>query len=260
MKSVILIFAILYLTFGCNQVVQEKKDKVVFSEVEGSWILSNYIDTILEDKSVNKHRMGFASSWFATFIYISKDSISFVGTMKELPSVSYNLKDTLCVLPRTGYGSWGVRYDHAASRLCLFSKNGEDDVLYYYTRFQENQRDLDYNALGDHLSLVYAKEIISNVYFRKDNKDKVVFYENGSVVGLEGYSKYVVDNGFGTLRPYGNNDIIYFYDSLTQNTDVFKWEFKGDNLILYSFKEDSVYKGERYHIKDMFIELTPTGG
>jgi len=99
MKKTVIILGVILLTISSFS--KEKENSIAKNshfELNGTWGLTNYFDTIIANKELAKYRLQ-TPTWFAILIKIEEDSLECFGSIYE--GVRYPLKkrnDTLTTL------------------------------------------------------------------------------------------------------------------------------------------------------------------
>ena len=254
MKSIIYIF-IISIFLGCSTNEKRKtpkEDETVVTEnkrqrndLEGTWGLTNYLDTILHEKQIAKYRIQ-PPSWFAILLEINKDSLisygSIVATKQKIDFES----DTLAVFESFG-GKYFLQKKQNELWLKQISNNKRIDSTTYIFRKRTDLKEWVENTDGFHkisngVTAYFNKHLISGTYINPNNNDTIQFLENGDLIHYEGFDKYEVRNYFGTLHPHNNLDVITLTNSSTQSFEQLNWKISKDKLVLTEFVPEVVIR------------------
>jgi len=255
MKHLLISFSVFVLIVSCsttsNENVTSEKIEIdtllAVSELEGTWALSSYFDSIVTHKEVARYRLQ-SCAWFGILLNIRKDSIENYGSIND-GIVSRKDGDTLAYFSSIG-GTYALL--NKSPQLHLFEVKNEyrevDTTLYVY----EKRPDLDYllDSLEDkrmkldkNITRYFNQKLMTGKYLFNRSLDTVVFKENGIVSGFRNYTNYSVRNYFGTSHPFNEMDVLVC--SNNSITDYWSWKFEQDVLILTKLKGD-FYKTDKY--------------
>lgn len=87
-------------------------------------------------------------------------------------------------------------------------------------------------SLSERLTNYFNKSLLAGSYKLKDSF--VTFKENGELTGLKNFTRYQIHNYFGTLHPYLEKDVVYFFDKGGKSIS-YNWKFKKNQLVLTDF-------------------------
>ena len=217
-------------------------------DLNGIWGLTNYFDSIIANKELAKYRLQ-PPTWFGILLQIKNDSLISFGSLIETNQTINLNSDTLTYFDSYG-GKWNLirQENHLLLKQFPNQTNG-DSTIYTYRK----RKDLDFmtqnmnkiHKIGDNVTTYFNTSLLSGKYKSSAQGKIIEFHEDGSLIGLDGYDKYEIRNYFGTLHPYGNLDVITFFESKTNKYKEYNWKFKDEVLILTELvNETIVYDGE----------------
>jgi hypothetical protein len=210
------------------------------STLNGYWILTDYFDNILVNKSIAKNRL-HKISWTMFAFEIKKDSLRALGLI--YPETSYKIntiKDTILKFKEFGdfilYKNNNKNYIFA-NQINANSLDTLNIKTYRFRKISENnlieliskKNPFD---IREGFTKIFRDSIIVGEYLRidKTQSEKIQFNSDGSMTGIREFKKYNIHNYFGTLHPYKNYDEISF-ESDNKNVH-YNWKFSGDTLML----------------------------
>ncbi len=226
-------------------------------DLNGTWGLTNYFDTIIVNKALAKFRLQ-PPTWFGIVLQINNDSLISYGSLVEIEK-QLNLKsDTLVI-----FDSYGGRWDLIKREELLLlrqspNQNKKDTTLYIYSKRNDlafiTQNMDRFNKIGNNVTKYFNEKLFAGSYQNtKGNKD-VIFKSDGELVGFEKYDTYQVRNYFGTLHPHKNLDVITFSNSTTKESKQYNWKFKNEQLTLTEFiRETIIYNGKKVITDDYIL-------
>ena len=95
MKNLFYINIILLLSISCQ--TQDKPDEEPVNPLNGTWIMTQYFDSTVTNKSIAKYRVQEAT-WFSIMIDIQQDTIITYGSLFDQCFAIDFTKDTLGIL------------------------------------------------------------------------------------------------------------------------------------------------------------------
>lgn len=208
--------------------------------IEGSWVLSSYLDSIVKHKSVSKYRIQ-QPAWTAIMLDISENDIKCFGSI--LDKKSERLKgDTLAIIEGIN-SSWNLIQNDSLLELSMIDGLGQwDSTIYEYRK----SNDLAYLhedeskgwplTLDSSLTQFFNKELLSGSYLNIHNKDSVQFNEDGRLIGIENFESYEVRNYFGTSHNFEEMDVVRFQNK--KNSVYWSFEINGSLVTLTELKGD----------------------
>lgn len=256
--NLIICTGLITVLISCNAVVEDVV--VVESEFDmnGTWALTNYFDTIIKNKSIAKYRMqGVAMS--SIILVVDNDSVSSYGSILNNRWKFNKSKDTLASIYCMGSEMWNLFLkeenlcliqDGNASRLdsTVYMFKRRDDFNYFTT---ENE---DFFVIGKNVTEYFNKELFEGKYIDEKSGKEVVFEKNGQLRGVQGFDSFEVRNYFGTLHPHKNLDVISFRNGERNEWKQYNWVFSNDELLLTEFVyEQQIIDGKSYHGDDMVL-------
>lgn len=215
-------------------------DTSQLENLNGIWGLTNYFDSIIHQKSIAKYRIQ-PTTWFTFLIEINKDSIIHYGSIND-GIVKRCDSDTLAKISSMG-GNWIlVKKGSNLELINVSQKHIPIDTNTYVFRKRDDLKFLTKNINPNHLFMkldsnitdYFNKELLTGEYILDSRK--VNFHPNGQISGLQDYSNYQIRNCFGTLHPFRGADVVFL--SSEGQVDSWKWEFKGNDLVLTKLEPD----------------------
>jgi len=272
MKNIIYILGIIFL-FSCNSSQENsiekttktsitEKDILIIDKTEfdlnGTWALTNYFDTIIKNKELAKYRLQ-TPTWFAILLEIDNDSIKTFGSISSEKIFIEKTKDTLATLSSNISGSkwWLIRKEGKLNLIQHPNQKRTDSTIYVFRKREEfksfSKENTDFFIIGKNVTEYFNKELFKGTYFNIDNKNKVIF-NKGSLSGVGKYDTYEVRNYFGTLHPHKNLDVITFKDGRNNEFKQYNWVFEKNQLILTEFIYEKItFNGETYDGDDLVL-------
>ena len=233
----------------------EERDIIISnveSDLNGTWGLTNYFDTIIANKELAKYRLQ-TPTWFAIILEIENDSLRNFGSIYRNQYPIKQSNDTLTILSsyvtgenwsliKEGLGLKLIQYpnpENIDSTIYIFRKR---DDLNYFTK--ENR---DFFIIDKNVSNYFNIHLFEGKYINKDTNQEVVFGNNGHLSGIDDFDFYEINNYFGTLHPYKNLDVIFFMNADIGRFKSYNWVFSNDELLLTEFvREKIMHDGETY--------------
>jgi hypothetical protein len=270
MKNIIYIFGFV-ISIACNssqkndvseidQLGNAETDSIKITKPEfdlnGTWGLTNYFDTIVEQKEIAKYRLQ-APTWFGIILQINNDSLIAYGSLIE-EEKQLNLKsDTL-----TLFDSYGGKWDLIKKEELLLltqspNQKKKDTTVYIYRKrndldFMTQNMD-EFHKINSNITKYFNDKLLAGTYQNiKENKD-VIFQPNGEVIGFKKYDTYQVRNYFGTLHPHKNLDVFTFFNSTTKESKQYNWNFSDGHLILTDFISETILDNGEKIVTDDYI-------
>jgi hypothetical protein len=210
--------------------------------IDGLWVMSNYLDSILEHKSIANYRMQ-RPAWFAVLIDIEDDVLCSYGTIHDLELPFSRGADTICVFNNI-HGNWFLSFNNISQQLELIEIEGPDseyeDQVYTFNKRPELEF-LVQNVEGVHKTRTnfnnyFNDKLFAGTYQIPGEMDSITFSKNGTISGFQDYVEFSVDYYFGTSHPFDNMDnIVFCQDPLIDSRfsdHRYKWSFEGDTLLL----------------------------
>ncbi|MDQ3111831.1 MAG: hypothetical protein M3R17_18235 [Bacteroidota bacterium] len=249
-----LLVTIVYLlfTFSCSEAQQKSSKKhdtlktIVPApadfDAEGFWVMTNYFDSIIKNKTVTGYRKLFAS-WFAIAIEIKGDSIKAFGSIitNKKFSVMNSNSDTLFVFGKTARGEYALYKNYTSGRLELVQTGNEKDEQDSIKYIFENRPDLRYliensenEGFSKNITSYFNEHLLAGAYLAEVKA--VTFLSNGIVTGFQNYTTYEVRNYFGTSHPFKNRDVVILKGKGVE--DYWEWKFENDTLVLTKMSVD----------------------
>jgi hypothetical protein len=282
MKNYKYIFSILSLIvlFSCQNSTKETIEdtpttlnKENLTSVDGYWIMSDYIDSILKNKTIEKQTRK-RMTWTAVILHIENDTLTYYGLILGNKKLRLNNNyDSLTVIK--GMGEYQLSYNTGKDIIKAKSTKdyyeSKDSLNYSFRRVNESEQRLIngidnkpfFQKLEPNFYSVFIDSLISGDYkLLTDNSSIMKLETTGTLSGFKSYNKYSIHDYFGTLHPYRQEDAIIFEDTTIisdgtgppENIGVYSWGFNGDTLTLTEMLTetyDSYYNGT---VKYKFIK------
>ena len=234
-----------------NIVIEDKIQKDAF--LEGTWGMTNYFDTIVKYKEINKFRLQ-KGTWFAILLEFKNDSLYTYGSIDENTYKFEVINDTISKLHgRIGSQSdyWLVKRD---SLLVLAQINGnhlKDSIIYTFRKRPDLNNLVNNNLarfkISQGVADYFNKEILSGTYYQYFSTKKMSFRKNGELINWSKFDSYEIDNYFGTCHPFGNLDVVKLSHSKKNKQNYYSWKFQSDSLALTELKREEIsYEGKNY--------------
>lgn len=271
-KNWIIFFSFTFL-FNCKRnnsktehKIHESGKEMQLDSIQGYWILSEYIDSILSNKSIEKQRR-ISIAQTSIVIYIFNDSLWYSGLILGNEKLKLNQNnDSLVTIKGMGMENFKLKYDtnlKLINAIQITNYKGEkSNSNFTFRRVRENEKRLTknisnkpfYENLEDNFYSFFIDSLIVGKYTSTNNKkDFIIFEKNESVSGFKKYNKYIIHDYFGTHHPYNSKDVLILEDTTAttkenyappNNIDIFSWKFKNDTLILIEMLTDNY---ENFH-------------
>ncbi len=231
MKKTTTLFILSILFFSCKK--KEITKTIDTSAIQGEWILSEYMDSIMENKSVAKHRMNPAAQG-SILLQIIGDTIHNYGSVYYHGINKLELNgDTIL----NGTKHTSCKYFICGDKLCV-TDCYKDKNIYHYRRLKDieskilegrNPRNIEKNL--SEVIMAKFNRFFYNKRFRDLENNKI--YEFGfpyHISGWNNFKYFEVNKYWGTLHPFNNKDIL----AVKNKTESEYWNFKfqGDTIYL----------------------------
>lgn len=220
----------------------------VFSEtgtsLDGIWGLTNYFDTIITHRELAKYRMQ-RPTWFGILLDIRDYKIFNYGSIYN-DSDFYHLNNDTITTFETFDGDWWLIKNSSElilkqipdaripdSTMYIYRKR--DDLFFMTQNFSATYKS---EKIEPHVQSYFEKELFVGSYKIKDTEQKVSFESDNSIVGLQNYKTFKLDNYFGTYHPFNNEDVLFLTKESSREQDFWNWKFIGNELILTKFDDD----------------------
>ena len=257
MKNIIYILG--YLLISCNSSYNNdvsdtdlKNSHVTEFDLNGTWGLTNYFDTIIANKELAKYRLQ-RPTWFAILLEIENDSIKSFGSINKGQYLIQRKNDTLTTLTSSVSGEkWFLILEEPNLKLVQYSDSSSvDSTLYIFRKRDElssfTQNSNDFFVIGKDVTDYFNEQLFKGNYIDTKSNREIIFGEDGQLLGVDGFDSYEVRNYFGTLHMHKNLDVITFKNNEKKNYKQYNWVFLGDELILTEFVYEKItHKGKTY--------------
>ena len=267
------------ILLACNQCEKESAlgkgeivAKIQWSSLNGGWIMSDYIDSILANRSIAE-QASKGLTWSAVILIIDDDTLASHGLLygKKKLELNNNI-DSLVLIQEAG--SYQFFYDSGNDLIKAKSiedySGRKDSITYVFRRINKKERRLIdgiegkrfFEKLEPNFYAFFIDSLISGKYEPLMNDNDISILElkpSGQLSGFKNFNKYIIHDYFGTLHPYGGEDAIIFEDTTIvndgngppTNMEVYSWEFNEDTLILTEMlteDHERYYKGTKTHV------------
>lgn len=227
-------------TISIDQIDTSKESPV--RDLNGTWIMANYLDSILEHKSIAKYRI-LPASWFAIIVEIENDSLRTFGSIYDNSFIAISKTDTICIIDRTLSGLYSLTFNETKGDLELKQINAKDSKVDSVTYIYKKRPDLEF--LTKNLDKVHKTSTNFTKYFNENliagqynlNDKEVRFLEDDRVENFQNYKTYQVRNYFGTYHPFQERDVLVL-TTTEGEVDYWEWKIIGKNLILTKLRID----------------------
>lgn len=233
-----------YIVSG-NETLKDEhlKVKKIISDLNGTWGLTNYFDTIIANKKLAEYRLQ-SPTWFAILIEIEDDCLKTYGSIESDEYSFKSTNDTLTTIHSyvTGY-IWSLVEKGEELHLVSMSKEDADTTTYIYKKRDDlsyfTKGHQDFHKIGICVADYFNKNIFAGKYIDRTTNKEILFTENGELLGIDGFNKYNIRNYFGTLHMHKNLDVVYLYNDSNEYKE-YNWVFADDELLLTEFIYETV--------------------
>lgn len=247
--------AIMLIISSCadtSQQQEEDKDNMPATAIntnpaKGIWVLADYIDSIIIDKSIAKHRVK-PLSWSALQVEVTDSGIICYGSINQGDFTKGNIQKGILLKEDVSGSDYYYTYDAANDK--LMTLNIEDSSTGSYIRTSESFLYQDSGVfwqLEPKLHSFFVANAFAGTYVNIATNDTVVFDPKYSMSGLGEFNQYNINMFMGTSHPFNDGDHVTYYGDDIRAINYF--EFKGDTLVLYSYKEHPKVGADSY-VKD----------
>jgi hypothetical protein len=221
-------------------------------DLNGTWGLTNYFDTIIANKELAKYRLQ-TPTWFAILLEIENDSLKSYGSIDNGQYLIKQTNDTLATLTSVvSRDKWFLILNEPELKL-IQSPNSErvDSTIYTFRKRDDfnyfTVKNKGYFIIGNNVTEHFNNQLFEGSYINKENQEEVVFTDRGQLIGIDGFDTYEVRNYFGTLHMHKNLDVVTFKNKETNEFKQYNWVITDDELLLTEFvNEIKTYKGETF--------------
>lgn len=206
-------------------------------DLNGTWGLTNYFDTILANKELAKYRIQ-SPTWFAILIKIDTDSLECFGSIDWAKYPLNRTNDTLATLSPsiTGEDWYLVKKGVELQLIPVSSEENTDTTIYIFRKREDLNDYIRKGFWGIDVTHYFNEFLFKGKYINVETKQEVEFAENGKLIGIEGFNRYEVRDYFGTLHPHKNLDVITFEIlGVGYKFKQYNWVFLEEELILTEF-------------------------
>ncbi|MEN7550808.1 hypothetical protein AAG747_23000 [Rapidithrix thailandica] len=222
-------------------------------DLNGTWGLTNYFDTIIESKELAKYRLQ-SPTWFAILLEIENDSLKSFGSIVNDQYLIKRATDTLTTLMSNVSGDkWFLVLKEPELKLIQYPNSERVDSIVYTFRKRDDlsyfsKFNKDFFIIGNNVIDYFNKQLFEGKYINTGTNKEIVFGENGQLIGIDGFDSYEVRNYFGTLHMHRNLDVITFKNKHNNKYKQYNWVFSDDELLLTEFVYEKVtYDGKTYN-------------
>ena len=195
-----------------NEEVYDKKTKMSFGNLEGSWFQTDYIDSTIKYRKIFDYIDNLSRDRYEiTFNDRKPDTAYIIGYWEEHFVKLTKLSDSQYII----YGDTLNLVKRGKIDILEYIQIGKPKKLY-------SKRDLNITDVKKY----FAKNIFSGKYHDIDRNKKVIFNDDFSITGIDTVTSYSLSDG---ISEYSDGmDLL----SLKGLSDSFNWRFIGDTLIL----------------------------
>jgi len=190
----------------------DKKTRLSFGKLEGSWFYTDYIDSTIKYRKIFDYIDDLSRDRYEiTFNDSKPDSAYIKGYWEEYFVKLTKLNDSQYLI----YGDTIKLVKRGDKFMLEYIKSGNTKKLY-------SKRELNITDIKEY----FAKNIFSGKYIDIDRNRKVIFNDDFSITGIDSVSSFILSDG---INEYSDGmDIL----SLAGLKDFYNWRFVGDTLIL----------------------------
>lgn len=244
---------ILWIVSGCVNTTQTTEtnhsgqNEISENKAIGYWVVADYIDSIIIDRSIAKHRIK-PLTWGALQVEVTDTGLIFDGTIMQNTFIHGSIRDGV-ILPEEVSGN-NYYYTYNAASDILTAMNTKDSTRSRYIRTNESFLYKDsaiFHKLEPKLHSFFVANAFAGTYVSIATKDTVIFDPKYTMSGMGEFKQYSINMFMGTSHPFNDGDLITYYGDNVNAINYF--EFKGDTLVLFSYKDHPQYGGDSY-IKD----------
>ena len=221
-------------------------------DLNGTWGLTNYFDTIIDNKELAKYRLQ-KPTWFAILLEIENDSLKSFGSIDNNQYLIKSGTDTLTTLTSNVSGDkWFLILKEPELKLIQYPNSERVDSTVYTFRKRDDlsyfsQSKKDFFIVGNNVTNYFNKQLFEGKYINTETNKEIVFGEHGQLMGIDGFDSYEVRNYFGTLHMHKNLDVITFKNKQNSEYKQYNWVFSDHELLLTEFVyEKATYDGKTY--------------
>jgi hypothetical protein len=239
-----------------QEVKKEDSLSILKLQNQGIWVLSNYFDSVVIEKSIAKFRMNNIN-WSSLLLNFDNDTLRIYGSIyKQKIFIDYS-GDTLPFKRIYENDLWSIILANDETIIKSFKKENPEQK-YIYRRMNEVEKQyikIDENnwfSIDKGVEELFNVVLISGKYLYKKN-DTIAFEKNGQIKNFKNYTNFEIDNYFGTNHYFGNLDNIALISENSRET--WNWKFIDNILILNKIKpkNDDYEKG--FYLTNEIIKL-----
>src|SRR5690554_2257029 len=204
MKNIIYILGIVFIS--CNSSSKkdlldtDSKDSGITDSVNitqdefdlnGTWGLTNYFDTILTKKELAKYRLQ-TPTWFAILLEIDNDSLKSFGSIDNDHYLINRANDTLTTLTSNVSGDkWFIILKEPELKLIQHPNSERVDSTIYTFRKRDDlnyftKDSKDFFVIANNVTDYFNEQLFEGKYINSTTNKEVIFGENGQVFGING--------------------------------------------------------------------------
>lgn len=225
---------------------QKEIDVESIKDLKGVWIMTNYLDSILENKTIAKYRLQPAT-WSVIVLHFKNDSLYAHGSINDFGyDISKGNLDSIADINTNLAGIYALGYNNESGNIEMKSKGKNDTTIFIYQKREDLKflvQNLDrIHQTSTNFTHYFNEKLIAGNYIL--NSKEINFSVDGKTNFLD-YTSYNVKNYFGTLHPFNNLDVIMLKKE-NGDLDYWNWEFNDQQLILTKlfcdFKSTDTYE------------------
>lgn len=229
--------------------------------LEGYWMLSNYLDSILVHQNIQRWTQDNTLVPWAFALQIQSDSVFYVGSFAVKKATSIiQTADGYALSISDQDDILDISYEPRTERLTVIGPDALRNQIYRKATATER------GLIGELSNTNFSSDITTRFkqYFTDslivgtyrilpDRTQRVIFKSNGAVQGIENFNSFNIHDYFGTYHPQSGYNSIYLEDTTVVamhngppfNGRVYAWSIRMDTLRLTEMLTEN---GERYSL------------
>ncbi len=277
MRNITYLLSLIFLFCACsysgtkgNEAGVGKKGDADIAILEGYWLMSDYIDSVLVQKSIEyQTRKELAAA--AIILNVTDDSVAYSGLLYGEKKVRLLKNYDSLSLVKAWATCYRLFYDSTSNSIKAISSlntgKEKDSLVYTYRRIRQGEQFLvegiegrqSNEKLASNFNKLFCDSLIVGQYIPLDkNLQPMSLKSDGRLEGFKHFNQYRIHDYFGTHHPFRPEDVLTFVDTtwtnqinaLPINYEIYSWKFKSDTLFLTPMQTDDnavYYKGTETH-------------
>lgn len=235
---------VVFMSISC--VFKEDTNKMTDSDSGGIWVLTNYFDSMIRNKSVAKTALN-KMSFHNIVIKLDGNKVQVGGVVNWLITFQRNLDDDTFYF-NSNFGKFKYFFNNGGLS-CIM--NNDNNIVYQYRRTNNTQLNeifevYDRAKFIDYMQRMIITDIFNGKFKIQTNSGDsnfITFNPNNSISGLYDFKSFRIHDYIGTFNPFKGLDAITF-SNIGNKKLYFNWSFSADTLILKKFEtnDDEHYK------------------